>query len=517
MALVELKEATKNFGGVRALRRVSIGFNAGEVHALLGENGAGKSTLIKVVAGVIQPDSGELYVKGEKVRLLNPRVASSYGIAVVHQEPMIFTHLSVLENIYLGREVVGSLGLLNRSAMLRGILPIAEGFGFERNLLSSAMGELSIGYQQIALIMKALMQNAEVLIFDEPTSILSQSETGRLFSAIERLRSMKKAIVYITHRLDEVERIANRVTVLTDGRVVGTFDAGEIDSQRIIQLMSGRRLKAEKIISRNPAEGTARPADKLSSVMGEQPVLYTDGLDVPGWAHGVSWRIFGGEVTGIYGLVGSGRSEVALSIFGLIKFSSGSIWLKGKRVNPRSPAEAIRLGIGYLPEDRKIQGLFFNKAVEVNITSPRLPDFMRSLNRLDLRGLYQLAKRLVDAYRVKTPDVTTQVGTLSGGNQQKVLFSRWAGKDLEVLILDEPTRGIDVASKAEIHDFIFQLVRKGLAVVVITSDLEELLTVSDHVYVMHEGTVMAELRGDQITEGAVLTHALGSSLESQAG
>jgi ribose transport system ATP-binding protein len=499
MPLVELTGIVKRFGGLLALKGVDLSVEAGETHALLGENGAGKSTLIRVLTGALLPDAGEIRLNDELQHFRHPEDARAAGIAAVYQEPAIYRHLSVLENIFAGNEIATRFGMVRRRAMVAAARPWFDRLDLPASLLDQPMGGLSLGYQQLVLIAKALVLEARVIIFDEPTSILSQAETDRLFRIIGRLRADGQAIIYITHRLDEVERIADRVTVLTDGRVTGTARAGEFDQSKLLALMAGRAY-------RDYLAPTARhPAGNA------QPMLEVVGLTRPGIYHNVTWRIPPGSVTGIYGLVGSGRSEVALAAFGAQQAESGEIRLNGRRVEPRNPAEAISLGLGYLPEDRKLQGVFLTKTVEANLTANGLHRFVRALARLDFRALRAEAADLMQGYAIKAPDQNAPVSSLSGGNQQKALFARWAGIALKVLILDEPTRGIDVGTKAEVHRLIRSLAAKGLAVVMISSDLPEVLAVSDRVIVMRAGQVVSLFDGAEVEAEPILAAAVGAT------
>jgi ribose transport system ATP-binding protein len=494
MALIELHGISKAFGGVRALRGVDLTFEAGEVHALLGENGAGKSTLIKILAGALKPDRGEILLEGKPVELGSPKIAKAKGIAVVYQEPMIYPHLSVLENLFMGQEVVGVGGTLRHRAMEHKVLPILQALSLGPEILSRAMGELSVAYQQLVLIAQALLQEARIFIFDEPTSILSREEVNRLLAIIRQLRDSGRSVIYITHRIEEVYEVADRVTVLTDGQVTGRFRTQEIEPEALLELMSGKALRSY---------ARAQPSRMAQG----SPLITLEHLAVPPYADDVSFELYRGEVTSLYGLVGSGRSEIALALFGHLPFR-GTVRFEGREIHPRSPREAIRLGIGYLPEDRKLQGLFANKNLEYNQTSSLLHRFTHRLGALDLKGLLQFAQEGLQAYGVKAPGPFIAVSTLSGGNQQKVLFTRWARSQLKLLILDEPTRGIDVGTKAEIHRFIRELVDEGIGILVITSDLEEALQISDRIIVMRKGRVVRDLRGPSQPE-AVLSAAIG--------
>jgi len=505
MSLVELSGITKHFGGVRALTGIDLTIEAGETHVLLGENGAGKSTLIRILTGAIAADSGTIRIGGAPHVLRGPQHAQALGIAAVYQEPLIYRHLSVLENMFVGQEICGPAGTVRRAAMQELALPWFRELDLDPRLLARPMSSLSIGYQQLVLIAQALLRNARIIIFDEPTSILSAAETDRLFAIIARLRAGGRAIVYITHRLAEVPRIADRVTVLTDGAISGAFVRSEISESQLLTLMAGGTRTTDQ-----PASAAA-PATPDA-----EPVLDIRHLTLPPHFTDVSWRIPARTVTGIYGLVGSGRSEVALAAFGFLHPASGEIRLDGKRVAPSSPEEAIRLGLGYLPEDRKLQGLFANKPLESNLTANVLTRFVRASLRLDFAGLMNESRRVMQRYDIKARDPLTIIRTLSGGNQQKGLFARWASRPFRTLILDEPTRGIDVHTKAEIHDFIRNLAASGVAVVVISSDLPEVLAVADRIIVMREGRVVTEGLPRELGAEGIVAAAVGSKAPAHA-
>jgi len=511
MAFVELAGIVKNFGGVRALKGVDLAVELGRTHALLGENGAGKSTLIRILTGAHRQDAGDIRVDGARHIFRRPQDAQALGIAAVYQEPMVYPHLSVLENIFAGREITNGFGIVQHAAMRRKVAPWLDRLNMQAALLERPISSLTLGWQQLVMIAQALVQNARVIIFDEPTSILSQAETDRLFAIIGRLRADGRGVVYITHRLDEVPRIADRVTVLTDGRVTGSYPIDEVSHARLLSLMAGRAVEEpvpdSHKIQHAPAAAGRRPTFS-------PPVLEVRGLTLERQFRDVSWSIASGCVTGIYGLVGSGRSEVALSVFGFLRGARGAVALEGKPIAPRDPADAIRLGIGYLPEDRKLQGIFANKPLESNLTANALDRFTRPFGRLDFFALATAARQAMVAYNIKARGEASPIAVLSGGNQQKGLFARWAGRALKVLILDEPTRGIDVQTKDEIHRFIRSLAAQGLAVVVISSDLPEVLAVSDRVIVMRQGRVAGEWDAEAMTAEAILGAAIGARSEA---
>ena len=505
MRQVDLRGIVKTYGGVHALQGVDVSIHAGRVLVLLGENGAGKSTLIKVLTGAVRPDAGEILIDGTPVALRDPLHAATLGIAAVYQEPMIYPHLTVLENIFVGHEICGRLGTVQPARMVAAVRPWLDPLALPESMLHQPMAALGLGHMQLVLIAQALVRQARVIILDEPTSILSRAETDRLVGIIGRLRDDGRAIVYITHRLEEVPRIGDHVTVLTDGRVTANAPAREVAGEKLLQLMAGR----------SGAEQAAEARAAANAAPAAAPCLRIAGLSHPAHFDGVDWDIAAGAITGIYGLVGAGRSEVALCVFGALRPSAGSITLDGNAISPRSPAEAMRLGIGYLPEDRKRLGVFLSHALESNLTCNALQHFSRAA-WLDFAGLRAEAARMMAAFGIKARNADTAIGTLSGGNQQKGLFARWAARPLRVLILDEPTRGIDIRTKDEIHGFIRAMARAGTAVVVISSDLAEIMAVSQRMIVMRQGRVVDRREGMAMTAERVLAAALGAGQAASA-
>ncbi|RJS91485.1 sugar ABC transporter ATP-binding protein [Salinisphaera sp. Q1T1-3] len=500
MASFELRGVGKRFGGVRALDDIDIRFESGRVHALLGENGAGKSTLIKILTGAVTPTNGEIRVDDTTVTIDSPRRAQELGIAAVYQEPTVYPHMTVRENLFMGQELRGRSGMLDRRAMTAAAKPLLARLRLDPSILSRRMSSLSIGYQQLVLITQALLRDTRLLIFDEPTSILSREETARLFEIIGELREAGTAIVYITHRMEEIHQIADEVTVLTNGERRGTYPIAEVSTERMLSLMTGGHGSAR---DREPASETVQRE--------RRPMLEVTNLSVAGHCEDISWQLPAGCITGLYGLVGSGRSEAALALYGHIRPSAGRIQLDGQTIRPRHPADAIKLGLGYLPEDRQFQGVFLDKSLEQNLTSNTLPGFSNVFDLLDLAGMRRFTTELMNHYNIKAPGADTSIGDLSGGNQQKGLFSRWANLPLKALILDEPTRGIDVGAKDEIHRFIRHLADRGMAVGVISSDLDEVLAVSDRIIVMREGRIADTFEHGPHSAETVLASAIGSA------
>ena len=499
--ILALQGIYKAFPGVQALAGVSLDLMPGEVHALVGENGAGKSTLIKIAAGVYMPDAGEIRFKGRPVRLQGPRHAMALGIAVIHQEAHLFPTLSVLENLFMGFQPQrGPLGWLDWSAMTHRARGILQTLGIALPLDIPA-GELSPAQQQLLQIARALLQDARVLIMDEPTSSLSQKEVEILFDIVRRLQAQGMGILYITHRLEEVFALAHRVTVLRDGHLVGTYPVTAVTPATLIAHMVGRELT--QLFPHTP-----HPPG--------EPLLRVHNLGRRGLFEGISFEVRAGEIVGVFGLVGAGRSEMAQSIFGILPPDTGWIEVNGQRWVPRAPWEAIAAGIFYLPEDRHRQGIVAPMSVRANLT-------LAVLRRLSRFGFIdrQTEDALVRSYqqrlRIQAASIEQPIGTLSGGNQQKVMVARGLACRPSVLIMDEPTRGIDVGAKVEVHQLMDELATQGIGILMISSELPEILGMSDRVLVMRAGRLVGELSRSEVTQERVMALAMGVSLEEGEG
>ncbi len=490
--LLEARGVSKAFGGVRALREVSFDLRAGEVHALMGENGAGKSTLMKVLAGLIQADSGEIRVNGRPVRLRSPHEAMRQGIVMIHQELMSVPEMSVAENLMLGREPRGRIpGTIDRRAMeaeARRLLKLLDA-GLP---VSRPMRELSVAGRQTVEIARALGCDASVVIMDEPTAAISEREVNALLDAIGRLRERGVGVVYITHKMGEVARVADRVTVLRDGAWVATRRAAEMDEPGLIALMVGRELGGVPVARREAAG---------------EVVMSVRGLSRAGAFRDVSFELRRGEVLGLAGLMGAGRSEVVAAIFGLVPADGGEIRLRGKTVRIRRPADAIRLGIGMVTEDRKGYGIVPDMSVRHNLTLASLRDCCSGPLIQHAREA-AVAAEAIGRFAIKTSGQRSKVSQLSGGNQQKVVIARTMLADPEIVILDEPTRGIDVGAKAEVHGIIGEFVRKGRTVILVSSEISELLALCDRILVMREGEITAELDPARTTSEEILGYAI---------
>ena len=496
--VLALEGISKSFAGVHALVDVRFDVRAGEVHALLGENGAGKSTLIKIMAGVHKPDAGTIMVDGKAVAFTSPREASHAGIATVYQEPLLFPDLNVAENIFIGHPNRGTV--TNWRQMSREAERILATLGVALDVKSPARG-LTLAAQQSVEIAKAISLNVRVLIMDEPTASLSAHEVAQLFKIVKDLRDHGVAIVFVSHRMEEVFEIADRITVFRDGRLVSTRPRDEMTPQRAIADMVGREVGLFR------ARAPAKHGDVVLSVRG---------LGREGVFDDVNFDVRRGEVLGLAGLVGSGRTDIALALFGIQPATAGSIMLNGQARAIHSPREAMANGIAYLSEDRRQLGLSLPMSIAANIS---LPSFKRYLNRAR-PDPHLLGRATAETFRrrlaIRTPSVELPVAKLSGGNQQKVMLSKWLNTHPSLLILDEPTRGIDVGAKTEVHAMIGELAAEGIGIIMISSELPEVLSMSDRVLVMREGRQMAILDRDEATEETVMTTAMGQTFTSGA-
>lgn len=493
--LLALHHISKTFGGVHALTDVSLVVRRGEVHAVVGENGAGKSTLMKIIAGAISPTSGTMEFEEKEVSLRGPREASQLGIAIVYQEPAYFPEMSVLENLYLGEELRTSTGALDWTRMTEGAAEALQAIGLPTEIIYKRMVELSIGTQQLVLIARSIHRKCKLLILDEPTSILSLAETNILFGAIRELRQRGVSVLYISHRLVEISQIADRISVLRDGRLVAAHDVGAVTENELVTAMTGRKLSLD-IYRPRPFED-------------ENLVLEIRGLSRAGDYADVSFSLRPGEVLGLYGLVGAGRSEVARAVYGELPPDSGEIMHHGEVVHISTPEDAIRRGILYVAEDRRRQGLFPIRSVNDNLSAGILRRVSAAFGWIRSKQEMTMTLDLIRQLSIKTSSPDAPVSSLSGGNQQKVVLGRGLSHKPETLMLDEPTHGIDVGTKSEIHRLIMDLAEDGLAILLISSDLPEILALADHVLVMHEGKVVDSMPRAEMKEERVLRSALG--------
>ncbi len=476
--LLQLKSIQKRFGGVAALRAGSLAVNAGEVHLLMGENGAGKSTMMKIVAGMLEYDGGEMLWQGQTVRFRNPSEAAANGIAMVHQESLLASHLSIAENIFLGRGDRLPLGWVNRGKAIQQAARLIEEHHFPLKP-EWRVDKLSPAGKQLVEICRAIQQGSSLLIFDEPTSSLSEAETAEVFRIVRTLRDRNMGVIYITHRLEELRAIGDRITVLRDGETVHTGALSELSTDDIIRHMVGREVTA--IYKRDPIP----PGKELLRVekLTREPVL-----------HDISFSLRAGEIVGMAGLIGAGRTELCRVLFGIDRMGSGNVSVAGQPVRIRSPRDAVRAGVALIPEDRQRTGLATGLPLGYNLTMASLP-LVSNLGFLRLGKEKQLAEEYTQKLRIKAESPKQRAGRLSGGNQQKVVIAKWLVGGARVFLFDEPTRGIDVGAKVEVFEVMDSLARSGAAILMVSSEMAELLQVADRILVMRQGRISGELPG----------------------
>ncbi|MGE5583114.1 MAG: sugar ABC transporter ATP-binding protein [Bacillota bacterium] len=493
MPILKMEQISKSFPGVKALEDVDLQLYQGRVHALLGENGAGKSTLMKILGGVYRKDSGSIYIRGQKVDIAGPRHSQNLGIAVIHQELNLIQHLSIAENIFLGREYRKKFSRRLDWEKLHGeSRRYLRKLGIETDP-KTLVKDLGVGEQQMVEIAKALSLDAEIIIMDEPTAALTNQEIDKLFAIIRNLKQSGKVIVYISHKLDEVFEICDQVTVLRDGKHIGSAEVKDLNQQQLIQMMVGRRLE-EKFLREVVTPG--------------REVLRVAKLSKKGLLQEIDFTVSAGEVLGIAGLMGAGRTELAKAIFGALKIDSGEIYLEGRKIKVRSPREAVRHGIAYLSEDRKMEGLFLELSIKHNISISSLDELAR-LGKINNRAETKRVEGYIQKLKIKTPAMKQTVKHLSGGNQQKVVLSKWMMTQPKVLILDEPTRGVDVGAKIEIYNLINRLKESGVAIILISSELPEVMGISDRIMVIHEGRVTGTYTHDEASQEKIMRSAFG--------
>lgn len=491
--ILRMQKVCKTFPGVTALDNVGFELQKGEVHVLLGENGAGKSTLVKILSGAHEITSGEIFLNDNKINIKSPKQSLKYGISVIYQEFNLVPQLTVAENIFLGREDTIKFGVINQKNITESSQKILNNLGVHIDA-SSLVKDLGVAQQQMVEVAKALSIKSSILIMDEPTSALTENEIKELFVTINRLKSQGVSIIYISHRLEELFEIGDRVTVLRDGNYVGTREIGNTSKSELIRMMVNRDLKKQY--------------PKLNAKIGEE-VLRVENLNQKDRLQKISFSLHSGEILGISGLLGSGRTELARAISGLDKFDSGKIYIKGNLEKIRSTRKAISLGIGFLTEDRKSQGLILNLSIKENISLP-------SLDRLSRNGIINskkegsAVKKYIKELRIKTPGPDQKVMCLSGGNQQKVVLAKWLCSKADIFIFDEPTRGIDVGSKVEIYNLMNQLVSEGVAILMISSELPEILGMTDRIIVMNKNRISGIFNTVDATEEKIMNYALSA-------
>ena len=490
--ILEMKGIVKSFGPVKALKGVDFDLRAGEVHALMGENGAGKSTLMKVLTGIHDANEGTIHYNGKQVAYSKPKEAMEDGIVIVHQELNMMNHLTVAQNIFIGREEFRHNWLIDDGASIKKAKKLFDLLKLDINP-TEKVGNLTVGKQQMVEIAKALSMDAKVIVFDEPTAALTESEINELFVIIDDLRAKGVGIIYISHRMDEIARITDRVTVMRDGEYVGTVNTKETTKDEIIAMMVGRTIYEDP--------------KAASAVADDAPVvLEVKNLKAGSSVKDVSFQLRKGEILGFSGLMGAGRTEVARLLFGADKKESGTIFVNGKEVTINSPQDAIREGIGYLSEDRKRFGCIVDMTIADNTVMTNLDHYIKGF-LIDDREIVKVSDKFVDSLKTKTPSSKQLVRNLSGGNQQKVVIAKWLEQNSDILIFDEPTRGIDVGAKSEIYTLMNSLVAQGKSIIMISSELTEILRMSDRIVVMCEGRKTGELDISQATQERILALA----------
>ena len=493
--LLEMRGISKSFPGVQALKNVDFVLRRGEIHGLVGENGAGKTTLMRILTGVLPGDSGTIIFRGKPVHIENPRHAQLLGISIIHQELSVLPNLTVGQNIMLGREPRSFPSfLVDWKKLYQASMEHLQQLNIDIDP-RTPLSELSVAQRQMIEIARALSFKADVIVMDEPTSALTEREIESLFSLMHSLKEQGISIVFISHKLEEIFSIVDWVTVLRDGALVGSMPISEVKTEEVVKMMVGREL------------GKMFPKD---SVPQKEVVLSVRNLRRGKELRGVSFDLHRGEILGLAGLVGSGRTFVARAIFGADPLEDGEIWVEGKKVHIGSPQEAISLGVGFLPEDRKAQGLFLGLPLSYNIGIAGLKK-LSFLGVVIFRQLKELAISFVNKLRIRTPGITQLVRNLSGGTQQKVILAKWLALKSKILILDEPTRGIDVGAKAEIHAIMSDLAKEGVAILMISSELPEVLGVSDRILVMHEGQIRGEFTREEATQDKIMLCATGGA------
>lgn len=488
--LMKAENICKAFPGVKALNKVNFELRRGEVHALLGENGAGKSTLMKILSGVYQKDSGSIFLKGKEVNIISTKMAQDVGISIIHQELNLCPHLTVAQNIFIGREF-SKRGIINEKKQNEEAKKILDRLHVDIEP-NEKVNKLPVSKQQMVEIAKALSTEAEVIIMDEPSSALTEKEIEELFSIIKELKNQGKGIVYISHRLEELAEIVDRVTVLRDGDYIKTLNFKSTNLEELIGLMVGRKLD-EKF-------------PKLSIERGEK-ILEVKNFNKGKRVKNVSFDLYKGEILGFAGLMGAGRTDLARAIFGADKIDSGEIYLNEKKLNIKSPADAISNGLAYIPEDRKHEGLSLSMNVAFNITLSNIDSISSSSGIIDTSKEKQISNKIVSDLKIKTPSLEQIVKNLSGGNQQKVVVGKWLTRNPKIFIFDEPTRGIDVGAKIEIYNILNQLKKSGIGVIMISSELPEILGICDRVLVMCEGEIKAELNCENTDQEEIMHYA----------
>lgn len=485
--LLEMKNISKSFPGTKALDNAQLEVRSGEVHALLGENGAGKSTLIKVLGGIYTKDEGEIFIEGKKAEIKSVQDARKHGISVIHQELMLIPHMTVAENIFLGQEIKGRAGTVKLTCQVHKVQQLLDSFGLDVRA-KQKLGELNIAQQQMVEIVRSISFGAKIIVMDEPTSSLSNKEVDVMFETVRKLREQGMGIIYISHRMSELDEISDRITVMRDGKYVDTVVTKDTNREKLVTLMVGRELSSYYT---------------KTNTSTDEVILQVENLADGNRVKNCSFDLRKGEILGFSGLVGAGRSEVMNCLMGLRRPTAGTIKLDGKEINIHSPRDAMKLGIGMVPEDRKLLGLFPDQSVRFNMTIDILHKFIKGVS---MKGTLEkeIAQEYVGKMSIKTADMEQSISGLSGGNQQKVLISRWLMCTEKILILDEPTRGVDVKTKAEIYELINELAARGMSIIMVSSELPELINMSDRVVVMCHGNTTGILEREELEQEKIM-------------
>ncbi|MGE5614250.1 MAG: sugar ABC transporter ATP-binding protein [Bacillota bacterium] len=490
---LEMLHINKTFPGVHALKDVNFSLRVGEIHGLIGENGAGKSTLMKVLGGVEIPDSGEIYIDNEQVRFTNPKDAQDKEISFIHQELSLFLDLDIATNLYIQNLPVKH-NIIQERTLRKKAEEVLEQVGLGKHNPKELVKNLTMGERQLVEIARCLIMNTKILVLDEPTSSLTKKEVNVLFSLMRRLKSQGISIIFISHRMDEVFDICDRLTVMRDGRIIATKDIKDCTTPEVVRLIIGRELN--EMYDRE----YQKPGKELLRVVN---------LNRGEKFRNVSFTVHEGEIVGLYGLLGSGRSEVVRSIFGVEKFDSGEIYMEGKKLEIHMPLDAIESGIGLVTENRREEGLMLQQSVQFNLVSANLPAYAKSLGFIDRKKEVSACKDNIQTLNIKTPSMRKIVQYLSGGNQQKVVIAKWLNRSPKVLILDEPTRGIDVGAKHEIYNILSDLVKANKGVLIISSELNEILGLSDRIIVLRKGAIVAEFKAGEFSKDKLLEASMG--------
>ena len=491
---IEMKDIYKSFGKNDVLKGVDFTLNDGEIHALVGENGAGKSTLMNILSGVLSKDKGEILIDGKEVDISDTNVAKKYGISFIHQELSDWPELTVMDNIFMNNEIKNGI-FLDKAKMRKKCIELLERFDLDINP-KTKVSELSVGQRQMMEIAKANLNKVNVLILDEPTSALTNNEIGKLFKLIKRLRDKNVSMIYISHRMEEIFSLTNKITVMRDGKSVSVMDTNNTDEREVVSYMVGRDI------------GDFYP--EMDAEISDVKIELKN-FNREGFFKDINIKAKKGEVLGISGLMGAGRTEIMRSVFGLDPKDSGEVFIDGKKIEIKNPADAIKNKIGFVTENRQEEGLILDESIRENISLLNFDKFSKN-SFIDKAKEKNLSDNLVDSFKVKTQSSESKISDLSGGNQQKVVFAKWYAIGPEILILDEPTKGVDVGAKREIYDLIKELTKKAVSIILISSDLPELISLSNRIYVIHEGKIQGELLKKDASQEKIMTLATGGRL-----